>query len=99
MMLSFYLLLDSRKGALPAQPLIDDNAQGILVTGRTWFALKLLRGHVGRGSGLVLRALGRCTLGDNRQAEIAEQNSIVPPDQHILRLDITVDHLLRVRIL
>ena len=38
-------------------------------------------------------------MGDGGNAKIGEQHFLVLPDQHILRLDITMDKLLFVRIL
>ena len=37
----------SLKGALTAQPFIDDHSQSILIARGAWFALALLRSHIG----------------------------------------------------
>src|SRR5205085_1938509 len=46
-MLPKHLQRRSREGQGSTQPLIDHDPKCVLVGGRTWFALDLLRGHVG----------------------------------------------------
>src|SRR5256885_14077156 len=44
------------KGAISAEPFIDDDAKGILVAGRAGMRLHLFWDHVGNGSGGLLLA-------------------------------------------
>src|SRR5579859_7620446 len=87
------------KGATTTDPLIDDDAQGVLIAGRTGFPLDLLRSHVGNSpydilGTLVARTLCRCS-----NTKVAQQDLIAPPYQHILWLDISMDKLFIVGIL
>ena len=87
------------KGPVSAQPLVGDDGQRILVTGGTWVRLNLFGGHVGDGADGFLCELSACTLRDHGDAEVAEQNFPVAPQQHILRLDVAMDDFLVVRVL
>src|SRR5258708_35990052 len=91
--------MGSLEGALAAQPFVDDNPQGILVAGRTWFALVLLRRHIGRSASLILCALERSTVEDDGNPKITEQKLIVESDEHILRLDVAMDHFVAMGVL
>ncbi len=73
----------SLKGTLATQPFVDDDRQRILVAGRTWVSLDLLRGHIGERAGCPL-----CThierggaMGDGGNAKIGEQHLLVLPDR------------------
>ena len=87
------------KGTLPTQPFVHHNAKCILIARRTRLALNLFWGHVGDGACHVLGALVARTLGDGGDAEVAEQDLVTPPQQHILWLNIAMDELLIVGIL
>src|SRR5438874_3138495 len=87
------------KGAISAEPFIDDNAQRVLVACRSWFALNLFRSHVGDGANDILSPVVTRTLGNERNAKIAEQNFVVASYQHILGFDIAVNQLFVVCIL
>ena len=62
-------------------------------------ALQLLRGHVISSTHNFLRALHACTLGDERDTEIAQKDFAAPPDEHVLWLDVAVNELFVVGIL
>lgn len=55
--LGSYLHWRPMKGPVSAQPFIEHNAQGILITGGTGSAVDLLRGHIRKGTGQLLRRL------------------------------------------
>src|SRR5581483_6191313 len=75
---------------ISCEPLVDDNAQRILVTSGPWLPLDLFGRHVSNSPNHVLSALVARTLGNQGNPEIAEQNLVAPPEQHILWFDITV---------
>src|SRR5712691_1366520 len=87
------------EGTMAAEPFVDENAKGILIAGKAGFATHLFRSHVEDGAGCLLRLLNTSTLGKDSQAKIAEQHFVVSAEQHILWLDIAVDHLFLVGIL
>jgi hypothetical protein len=98
-MLTHDLIGHPLEGTFPTEPFIDDDPQGILVTGWSWFPLKLLGSHVGHCSRRPLRGLGARALGEQGQAKITEQNLMSASQQHILRLDITMYQSLLMSIL
>jgi hypothetical protein len=98
-MLPHDLMRRPLKGSFPTEPFIDNDPQGILVTGWSWFAHNLLGSHIGHGSRHPLRALGARALGEQSQAKITEQNLISASQQHILWLDITMNQSLPMSIL
>ena len=87
------------KGTIATEPFIDHHTQRILITGRTRFALKLLRSHVARGSRHILHALGARRLGEQGNTKVTEQDLLAPANQQVLRFDIAMDEVLIVRIL
>src|SRR6266508_1533386 len=87
------------KRTFSCQPLVDDDAQRVLITSRYRFAMKLFRSHVGKRASYLLRALVARTLGGKRYAEITEQDIIVLTYQHVLRFHIPVNQLFIMRIL
>src|SRR5690348_12044622 len=87
------------KWPLATKPLIDHYAQGVLVTGRSRLALYLLGCHIGDGSSGLQYLLRVSTLGEDSQAKVTQQNFIVSPQQHVLRLDVAVDDAFVMRIL
>src|SRR5713101_711370 len=82
------------KGYVP-QPLVDDGAQSILVTGREGFAFYLLRRHICRGANHVV-CCRACNYGD---AKITEQDFIAFPYQHVLRFHVAVNQPLIMSVL
>jgi hypothetical protein len=91
-MLACNLRKSARKGASAAQPLVDNDAQGVLVAGRAGLALELFRCHISHSTNHVTDTLAR-TLGKCCDAEIAEQDFVTPAQQDILWLDVAMDHL------
>src|SRR2546425_8536696 len=87
------------KGTIPTQPFIDDDTQGILIARGAWMRLDLLGSHICNRSSQVLRLLVAGTLSYQGYAKVTEQDFIVSPEQHILRLDVPVDQLLIMGIL
>src|SRR5262245_49677971 len=100
-MLACHLAKRPLERSISTQPLVDDDAQRILVGGVTRFASKLLRSHVGYSSLYFMCAfiLGECILGYLYNAKVAQQDFITPPEQHILRLHIAMNELLAMGIL
>src|SRR5947208_16052801 len=90
-MLGGYFTERPLKGTISTQPLVDDNPQRILVAGRAWLALELLRGHIVNSSGHILLSQRSRAMSDLDEAKITEQDFVVPPQQDVLRLDITMD--------
>src|SRR2546421_999790 len=82
-----------------AQPLINQDAQGILIAGRPGMSLELLRRHIGDGSSGLLELLGTCTLCDDGQTEVAQQDLVVAPQQEVLGLDVAMNQALCMGIL
>src|SRR5436305_3346718 len=85
--------------AVATQPFIDNDTHGVLITGGNRMGLNLLGGHVGDSSRRVLSILGVCTMGEDGNAKVAEQDLIISPQQHIFRFDVAMNHLFLVRIL
>src|SRR5260221_1807464 len=79
------------KGRLPGKPLVDGDGQSILVAGRAGLALELFRGHIGDGADDLGLERGKGARGWGGEAEVAQQQFVVIAQQHILRLDISVD--------
>ncbi len=77
-MLGTQLGKGATKWAISTQPFIDDNCQGILVTGGAGLALDLLGSHVGNGTNYILRALETRALGNEGDAKIAQQDFVAP---------------------
>src|SRR2546430_1837485 len=89
----------TRKRGSATKPFIDGNAQCILIAGLTWPTLKQFWGHIrSRPDYLLLSAnmMGGCTrqlMHRHGQAKVAEHQNTVLSQQHILRLDITMDNI------
>lgn len=70
---------DLGKGAaeqpISAEPFINHRSQGVLITGRTWPALNLFRGHVPNRAGHI-GGLVTGTLGDERNTKITQQDLV-----------------------
>src|SRR6266702_1159473 len=84
--------------ATSRQPFVNNDPQRILITDRTRFALDLLRSHIGYCANDILGVLVARTLGHSGNAKIADQNLVIRSQQHILRLDITMDQFLAMRV-
>src|SRR5579872_6982446 len=97
-MLHRNLLNWSVEWGIAAEPFVGYHAKRVLITGRAWFPLELLGGHVGSRTGYILGLLRTRTLADGGNAEFSEQDLVVRADQHILRFDIAMDQLLRMHI-
>jgi hypothetical protein len=82
------------KRATACQPFVDHDAQRILITDRARFALDLLRSHIGDRANDILGKLVARTLGHRGNAKVADQNLVVGSQQHVLRLDISMDQFL-----
>src|SRR2546429_5589497 len=87
------------EGTISSEPLVGDDPQGVMVTGTAWFALKLLRSHIGSGACNLLGALVAGTLGHQSNAKITERERVAPIKQYILWLHVTMDQLFIVSIL
>src|SRR5215831_20796675 len=81
------------KGALAAQPLIDHHCQRVLVTGQAWVAPNLLRRNIANRADNLLSGNRECPWGHNSYAKIRKQHLVASAEQHILRLDIAMNHL------
>src|SRR5947208_3147176 len=64
-MLTCYLLNRPGERRIAAQPLVDHHSQGILIAGRAWFSLELLRRHIGDGPSRLLGLLRTRALGND----------------------------------
>jgi hypothetical protein len=80
--------------ATPTEPFVDRDAQGILVAGRSRFALDLFRSHIGEGAGHDLCPLRGGLMGNGGNAEVGEHHFMVSAQQHILRLHVTMNEAL-----
>src|SRR5262249_31620426 len=77
------------------EPLVDDDAQRVLVAGRRRLAMKLFGGHIGgctdnprrNGGGAILCVVLVWTDG---YAKIAQHKRFVLCEQHIFRFDVAV---------
>jgi len=76
--LSAHLGKRAVEGTISPEPLINDDCQGVLVTGRARLALDLLGGHVSNGPGHVICVLVARALGDEGNAKITEQDLVAP---------------------
>ncbi len=92
------LRVGALKWSIATEPLVDHDAQRVLVAGRSWMRLNLFGSHIGDGAGHILRALVGTALGSQRDTEITQQNLVVAPDQHIFRFDVAVDEVLGMRV-
>src|SRR5579863_2882804 len=87
------------KGALAAEPLVDDDAQRVLVAGRARLAHDLFGGHVRDGPGPLLGIQGTAAVGDGGDAEIAQPDLVGGTQQEIIRFDVAVDQFAVVGVL
>src|ERR1700730_14786754 len=87
------------KGSFSANPFVDHDAKSVLVAGRAWLALQLLRSHIVNGSGLILYIQRMGCMGDAGNTKIGEQDFVVLSQEHVIRLNIAVDDPFLVRIL
>ncbi len=63
----------SLERALPHNPFIDHDSKRVLITGRTWLALDLFRGHVRqRAADALLEVDGMRTVSDGGDAKVTE---------------------------
>src|SRR2546421_12324041 len=76
-----------------AQPFIDHHPKRILITCYAWFTLKLLRCHIAYGANHFLQTGFRGTRCNDSQTKITEEDLAVLPEQHILRFDVAMNHL------
>src|SRR5947207_572980 len=81
----------SLKRKSTSEPLVDHDAQGILIGGCTGMSLDLLRCHIRQRPGDLLGA-DTSTLEKKGDPKITEQDLVLPSDQHIFWLDIAMDH-------
>src|SRR5579884_3769197 len=98
-MLAGHLTESTLKRGAAAEPLVNDNAQRILIAGGSRLACQLFGGHVDDGSGGLRHLLRARASGGGGNAEIGEQDLTLAPDQHILWLDVAVYQVALVRIL
>src|SRR6266566_2912863 len=82
-----------------AQPFIDHHPKRILITCYACFALKLLRCDIAHGANHFLQTGERRTRCNDSQTKITEEDLAVLPEQHILRLDVAMNHLVVMGIL
>src|SRR5579872_4216698 len=87
------------EGNAAAEPFVDDNSQGVLIAGGSRVSLNLFGGHVGDCAYNLLRTLEARTLHDDGYAEIAQENFVAPPDEHVFGLDVAVDEFFVVGVL
>ena len=83
------------EGTLSTEPFVDDDPQGILVAGRSWFAPDLFGSHIGDGAchSLLLRPLRDGAVDDSGDAKVTEPDFVVFIQQHVLWLDVAMDQL------
>jgi hypothetical protein len=94
-----YFLKRSGEGGRAGQPFVEDNPQRVLIAGRARLRLKMLRGHVSHGPRHLFQFCRLGAVRQQRDAKVAEQQPIVPPQQHIFWLHISMDQLLVMRML
>src|SRR5581483_6814564 len=87
------------KWTVAAEPFVDDDTQCILVAGRAWMPLKLLRSHIGNRSSRVMTGLRTGVRSQNGYPKIAQQDLVIVRKQDILWLDVAVNQALPVSIL
>src|SRR6266568_2629401 len=91
--------LSSSKRQFAREPLVDGNAERILITGRTGLGQELFRSHIGFTPSHILFYPGNRTMCHNSNAKVAEQNLVIITHQEIGRFDISVDDFVIVGIL
>ena len=87
------------KRALAAEPLVGHHGECVLIAGRTGLAEDQFRGHVGQSAETFFDLQGRGSGSEQGQAKIAEQHLVFGPQQHVLRLEVSMDHVLIMGIL
>src|SRR6266567_794796 len=91
-MLYQHLQWSPLEGTLTREPLINRDGKGILVAGRTWFALALLRSHISRCAKLSTKtSAGRALFHHPGDTKIAELYVPIAAYQHVLRFDIAMN--------
>ena len=91
--------LDRRapEGSLATEPLVDDHAQRVLVTGWPRLALHLFGGQIRscpRQRRVQHLCAGRVCWQEQCQPKVCQQQLLASIQQHILRLDVAVDEAL-----
>src|SRR5579859_4151351 len=76
---------------LSAEPFIDHHSKSILIRGWTWMRLDLFGCHVGDRAYRILGMIVARTLRHDSDAKVREQDLSLLTQQHVFRLDITVD--------
>src|SRR5438105_13537308 len=79
--------------ALSAEPLIGHNPEGILIAGKSGFALYLLGSHIGPRASMLLRTERFRRGSEQCDAEVAQQHLLILVEQHILWFDIPMDEI------
>src|SRR5437660_8904025 len=78
---------------LSAKPLIGHNAEGILIAGKSGFALNLLWSHIGPCASMLL-GTERFRSGSKQcDSEVTQQHLLILVEQHILWFDVPVDEI------
>src|SRR5579859_11396 len=90
-MLYCYLGRGAEKGALAAEPLVDNDAQRVLIAGRARFPHDLLRSHIRDGASSFLRIQRTATMGDRSDAKVTQPDLIGWTQQEIIWFDISMD--------
>src|SRR6266699_5146698 len=72
-----YLPISPIEWPFPAQPLVDNDPQSILITGWARLALQLLRRHIGHRTSLFLCIEGLRPMGYRGNTKVAEQYFVV----------------------
>src|SRR5215471_17559772 len=88
----------SFKRTLSGQPFVGNDSERVLITCLTRFALNLLWGNVAAGASHFLGDKGERTTSHDGKAKITQQDFVVSPEQHIIRLDVPMDQFLVVGI-
>src|SRR5579863_7221542 len=84
---------------LPAEPLVDNDAERILITGKRGFPLQLLRSRVRQRTGHFLRTEQFRRLSKQSDAKITEKDLLRRAKQYVLWLDISVNDVVVMGIL
>src|SRR6266571_1700992 len=92
-MLVNHLIEGAAKRPGTREPLVDNDAQGVLVAGYTGHALQLLWSGVRDGALEVFQDSIQ-VLGFDGDTEIAEQNFVIWAEQHVVRFDVAMDQFL-----
>src|SRR5947209_11717827 len=98
-MLAGNLSKGAMKGTGSREPFVDHHGKRILITGRTGLAPKLFWGHVACRACDVLHTLRARGLGDQSNAEVAEQDLLASPNEQVLWFNIAMDEVLVVSVL